>query len=354
MARCFLFKPDGIGDFFLASGVFRLLAREFGEENLIIAVLPALEPVVKGQFPRASVIKLPIRKQRILLNVFVANVLRCLPAWMRLLGTRVDVSISLRHMRDYLQNFLFCSVPAGRRIAASNLLLGNGRPVRRWTEYLLTNLFSVEVVKYPPSSPGVPSELEANRLLVERALGREVEIQDIWPDLKAIAPPVLHHPYFVCAPFSTDIYKNFPESRWVELFTQLHRDGKLPHLVLTGSPDQKLRLESFLHMLENAVPDATIRHSVVIPDDLQRFIDLLAGADCVFTVDTAAAHAATALNCRTMILFSGLHQGMFAPWQKSDRQRWISPRLGLGIAPWHEAHSTESLRKVFDEIRAAR
>ena len=42
---CFLFKPDGIGDFFLSSGVVRLLGREFGEENLTIAVLPVMESV---------------------------------------------------------------------------------------------------------------------------------------------------------------------------------------------------------------------------------------------------------------------------------------------------------------------
>lgn len=352
MPRCFIFKPDGIGDFFLASGVIRLLAQEFGEENLIIAVLPPLKAVVKGQFPRASVIGLPIRKQRILLNVFVANLLRCFPAWMTLLGTRVDISISLRHMRDYLQNFLFCSVPADRRMAASNLLLGNGRPVRRWTEHLLTTLFSMEVVKYPSGSPGIPSELEANRLLVAKALKRKVEIHEIWPELKAIAPSSILGPYFVCAPFSTDIYKNFPENRWVELFTDLHSAGRLPHLVLTGSPDQKPRLEAFLNMLANTLPESTSQHSIVIPDNLQGFIDLLAGADCVFTVDTAAAHAATALNCRTMVLFSGLHQGMFAPWKRSDRQQWISPQIGVGIDSWHEAHSTASLRDAYDEISA--
>lgn len=354
--RYFIFKPDGIGDFFLASGVVRLMAREFGEENLTIAVLPLLESVVRGQFPKAEIVILPIRKQRIILNVFVANCLRCFPSWIKLLGTRVDTAISLRYMRDYLQSFLFYSVPTKRRFMTSNLLLGNGRKVRRITEKSMTAIFSTEIVDYPKARPGIPSELEAHRLLVSSALSRNVDPSEIWPELKAVNPsPIDNHDssYFVCAPYSSDIWKNFPEYRWIELFVLLdaqEKGSQLRDLLLTGSSDQRQSLEAFGAMIRKALPEARIKISVLIPEDLQGFIDLLAGADCVFTVDTAAAHAATALDCRTLILFSGLHQGMFAPWTRSDRQHWVLPKELPSDLQWHEAHPTSEIMECLENI----
>ena len=337
----------------------RLMSREFGEENLTIAVLPLLESVVRGQFPKAEIMILPIRKQRIILNVFVANCLRCFPSWLKLLGTRADTAISLRHMRDYLQSFLFYSVRATRRIMTSNLLLGNGRRIRRWTENAMTAIFSTEIADYPEARPGIPSELEAHRLLVSAALSRNVDPSEIWPELKAVNPsPIdpLESPYFVCAPYSSDIWKNFPEHRWIELFVLLLDQGgggRLRDLVLTGSPDQRASLEAFGIMIRKTLPEARIKTTVLIPDDLQCFIDLLARADCVFTVDTAAAHAATALDCRTLIMFSGLHQGMFAPWIRSNRQHWVLPRESPSNLQWHEAHPASEIMECLENILSA-
>jgi len=329
------------------------MAREFGEDNLTIAVLPPLESVVRGQFPRASVVLLPIRKKRILLNVFVANCLRCFSPWLTLLASKADVSISLRHMRDYLQNVLFYSVRAKRRIIASNLLLGNGRAVRRWTEKAFTALFGPAVIPYPESEEGIPSELAANRLIASSALGREVGIREIWPELTPCKLPTLDSPYWVCAPFSSTPGKDFPMERWIEVLVTMERSGKLPALVLTGSADQAERLQEFLRLWQQAAPESKVRAEMVLPPSLQDLIDLLAGAGCVLTVDTAAAHAATALDCRTLALFSGLHQGMFAPWVRSSRQRWMLPRISkesAGPGSWHSGYETPEICRVLQEI----
>ena len=348
MARCFLFKPDGIGDFFLSSGVVRLMAKEYGEENLVITVLPPLESVIRGQFPKATPVVLPLRKNRVILNVFVANLLRCLRPWMMLMGTKVDVSISLRHMRDYFQNVLFFSVRSKKRLIASNLLLGNRRPVRRWTEKAFIGLFRPMVIEYPTAGAGVPSELEVNRLLAGAALGRNVSLEEIWPQLKSVNLPPVVGPYWVCAPFSSSLEKDFPEQRWIEIFQNLKTYEKLPQLVLTGSRDQLGSLEAMRdHFKNSGFVDAEIPR-IVLPENLQSFIDLLAGASCVLTVDTAAAHAATALDRRTVILFSGLHQGMFAPWNRSSRQKWILPKHG-GEGEWHSIHTNE---QIVTEIKA--
>lgn len=351
--RCFLFKPDGIGDFFLASGFVRLMVREFGEENLTIAVLPPLESVVHGQFPKAAVVVLPIRKRRVILNVFVANCLRCFAPWMTLLVTKADVSISLRHMRDYLQSVLFYSVRAPKRVVAENLLLGNGRAVRRWTEQAFTQLFGPVVLPYPESVEGIPGELAANRLIASVALERDVDIREIWPELRPCHPSPVDSPYWVCAPFSSSVGKDFPVDRWIEVFALMRSSGRWSSLVLTGSADQAEQLQEFQSLWMQAYPESAAMMRVVLPPTLQDLIDLLAGAACVLTVDTAAAHAATALDCRTLVLFSGLHQGMFAPWVRSSRQHWLLPKKSEGQVSWHSSHQNQEICLMIEEILLA-
>lgn len=340
MARCFLFKPDGIGDFFLSSGVIRLLAREFGEENLTIATLPVMESVVRGQFPRAAFLPLPIRKRRVLLNVFVANCIRCFPSWLTLLRSHHEVSISLRHMRDYLMNVLFYSLRSPLRLVCENQLLGNGRPVRRWTERAFTAVFRPVVLPYPSGESGagggIPRELEANRRLVSRALGRDVAIAEIWPELRRVGESPVTGAYCLCAPFANGGGKDYPGELWAELFRMLAGREKIPALVLTGSREQRGRLEEFSRLISESWPEAASRISIEHPSDLQKFIDLIAGAGLVLTVDTAAAHAATALDRPTVVLYSGQQYGVFGPWVRSSRQRWIQPEKGsLGRNDWH-------------------
>ena len=79
--RYFLFKPDGIGDFVLATGAIDLLAREAGEENLVICVRSLLAPLAKAQFPQATIIELPVAEKRKVVNLFALNFIRCLPVW---------------------------------------------------------------------------------------------------------------------------------------------------------------------------------------------------------------------------------------------------------------------------------
>ena len=347
---CFLFKPDGIGDFFLSSGVVRLLGREFGEENLTIAVLPVMESVVRGQFPKAAIVKLPLRTKRIVLNLFAANCLRCFLPWLTLLRMNVTLSISLRNMRDYLQNVLFFSVRTQERFLCMNPLLANGRPVRRWTEHAFSAIFRPRVLPYPEPIQGIPSELEAHRLIVSAALHRDVAIGEIWPQLQAVGKSPIKTPFWVCAPFSSGVEKDFPLERWVAFFLEVDRQGQFPSLVLTGSSDQRGRLDEFHTLLAAASEKLASLTTIIIPGNLQDFIDLLAGAGCVLTVDTAAAHAATALDCRTLILFSGKHQGMFAPWSRSGRQSWLLSKPSSGNQAWHASYNTEDLLQHLEAV----
>ena len=350
MPRCVLFKPDGIGDFFLSSGVVRCLAREFGEENLIIALLPVMEPVVRGQFPKALFVPLPILKKRVFLNLFAANCIRCFGAWIQLLRIRPEFSVSLRHMRDYLMNVLFYSVRAPRCLVVENQLLGNGRRVRRWTEKALTGIFRPEIVPYPKAGEGIPRELEANRRLVERILGRDVSIGEVWPELRRTGDSPVSGSYWVCAPFANGGGKDYPPEEWARIFHMLHDRGGGLMLVLTGSTVQARQLAEFRSILEKVSPEFASKTQVIHPSNLQEFIDLLAGAELVLSVDTAAAHAATALDRPSVILYSGQQYGAFAPWIRSSRQQWIFPGFPSSGHPWHSLLPPERVVRSVLEV----
>ncbi|PTY00188.1 hypothetical protein DB345_01180 [Spartobacteria bacterium LR76] len=315
--RVFVFKPDGIGDFVLSTGAIRALAREYGEENLIICVRELLVPLAREQFPVATIWPLPVALKRKVLNLFLRNFLACVPLWFRMRFTPADISVCLRGLRNYLETSLFYSVPAKRYVSWENHLC-RGKKVRGLVENVLTRIFGSELVAYPEPPCDVPLEIEAFRRVVSRTVGREVPIADVMPHLRARIVPA-EKPVWICAPI-TEKSKVFPLDQWVEAFSALRSELDGRTLLLVGSEEQKPKLAEFASALHAA---GLTQATVFIPANLVAFLEWIAAAEIVFTVDTAAAHFATALNQRCIVAFSGLHAGMFAPWQSSDRQAWL-------------------------------
>lgn len=328
--KIFILKPDGIGDFILATGAIRRLAREYGEENLVLCVHSIVAGLASAQFPRARVLALPLLGERRVLNLFLANLLRCLPVWGWLLRRKFHAAISLRHMRDYLMTFLFFSCRADRLAACENLLLRNQRKTRAIVEHTITRLRGVKTLPYPDENTPSPWELEAHRRVLQSILGTEVSLEDLLPSLNA--QPKKGNYWLLC-PFSSMRSKDYPVNKWCEALTTLP-PAKLPaEILLSGSPAQQPALEDFASQLQTA----GIRSArVEIFPSLQDFTNVVAGAGLLLTVDTAAAHIATALDRPALILFSGLHNGMFAPWSKSPRQCWLSPTPDPSCKKWHQ------------------
>ncbi|GAT33362.1 ADP-heptose:LPS heptosyltransferase [Terrimicrobium sacchariphilum] len=315
--RVFVLKPDGIGDFVLSTGAIRALAREYGEENLIICVREVLVPLAREQFPVAEIWPLPVALKRKVLNLFLRNLLACVPLWFRMRFNPVDFAVCLRGLRNYLETALFYSIPARRYISWENHLC-RGRKVRGTVENILTRVFRSELVEYPETPCGVPLEIEAFRRVVSRTVGRDVAVSDVMPHLRARIVPT-EKPVWICAPI-TEKSKVYPLDQWVASFSELQPELEGRTLLLVGSEDQKPQLAEFASALHSAgITQAT----VFIPASLVAFLEWIAAAEIVFTVDTAAAHFATALNQRCIVAFSGLHSGMFAPWQSGDRQAWL-------------------------------
>lgn len=331
--RIFIFKPDGIGDFVLATGAIRLLAREFGEKNLTLCVKSLLVPLARSQFPQATVLDLPVAAERRILNLFLRNLLVCLPLWWRLRTSRFEVAICLRSMRNYLETLIFLSARGLRHIANENILLRGKRRVRMAVEQTVNRIFDTELVAYP--DPGDwPMEIEAHRCVLERTLGRVVAPEEVLPTISSPSAGGAGDPYWVCAPITNLASKLYPPAKWQKIFAELLPEAATKKILLVGSKDQRPSLEELRHLLLAA---GCAGAEVFFPDDLVAMVACLASAEMVFTVDTAAAHFATALDRRTLILFSGLHRGMFGPWNRSVAQSWLEPRAPLDgkKKKWH-------------------
>lgn len=316
-----VFKPDGIGDFVLASGAYRLLADRAGEENLTLVVMPPVKSIAKSQFPKATIIALPMEKKRRFVNVFVMNFLRCLGPWRQIRRHRSDAAISLRTMRAYLHTFLFYSTRTDHYFVCENLLTRNRRWSRRFVEWLTSTCFKPNVSEYPEGFPNAPWELEAHRRVLSQALRREVKLDEIMPQLRT-ETVTRDGDYWLVSPLSAIATKNYPFENWCEVFRQCRDLVGDSEIRLTGSEDQRAPLEEIAGLLRAAGFTRTV---VELRPSLQEFVELVNEARWVLTIDTAAAHIACALDKRCLILFSGMLRGMFAPWQRSLRQVWLEP-----------------------------
>jgi len=343
--RVFILKPDAIGDFILATGCIRLMARELSEKNLVIAVRSDVAPLAKAQFPQAEVIPLPLREKRRLVNLATVNVINCLPAWLRLLTLRVDAAICLRSMRAYLHTITFYLPRAKHYIACENLLLANPRLRRPAVENFVRSAFKPTLIPYPPSSK-LPTDIEANWLVAEEVLQRKVSDQEILPIL---TPPreVSAKNHWLLCPFSSTTSKDYPAESWAAALKLLAPDRAEAQLYLAAGPSQSDRLQDFARTLQSAgITNIHLAAPVPLPD----FLQSIAEARLVLTVDTAAAHMACALDTPAVIVSAGQHPGVYAPYSINGHQHWIIPPLGLPKNEWRQQISPETIAKAVRQI----
>jgi len=340
--RVFIIKPDAIGDFILASGCVRLIAREIGEENLVLAVRSDVAPLAKSQFPKALVLPLTLREKRRILNVTTVNILHSLPSWLRMLGLRVDAALCLRSMRAYLHTIWFYTPRATRRIACENLLLARPRVRRPAVENFVTRFFKPTLLPYPAQGK-LPTDIEANRSVAEEFLGRKISDAEILPSL-VLANPIPRSDRWLLCPFSSSPNKDYPAEKWATALQILSPERGASPLHLAAGPNQQEQLAAFAQILRNAGIENLVVDS---PTPLAEFLKSI-----VLTVDTAAAHMACAFGTPAVIASAGHHPGVYAPYSPNGFQHWIMPPPDLGKGQWRENLTLENLASAIREILA--
>ena len=342
--RVFILKPDAIGDFILATGCLRLLARELGEKNLILAVRADVAQLARCQFPEAETIPLPLRERRRIVNVTTVNVIHCLPAWIRMARLRVDASLCLRSMRAYLHTIFFYTPAATRRIACENLLLSNPRVRRPAVENFARRTFNPTLVPYP--APGkLPTDIEANRLVISALLGRDIAPQEVLPTLTPLRPARSQNCWRLC-PFSSTKSKDYPVESWAAALHLLHSRRSTTPLHLAAGPNQQDRLHAFANSLRASGIDNV---HLDPPAPLSEFLQAVAESRLLLTVDTAAAHFACALGTPAVIVSAGQHPGVYSPYSPNGRQTWLLPSPSLPKGEWRKAITPEKIASTCAE-----
>lgn len=314
---CGIFKYDRIGDFVLALGAIRTLTQAYGEERCVLIVSTLVEAWARRLFPAARIVALPLPGPG-LLRHFAPLYLRSRGL---LASVQCDRLVCLRHQRTAAYQVLLGSLHSRESFGVENdprflspaEALGLPSPVR-------------QLVPYPASAPArLCREIEAHRLVVEQCLGRPVAPEEVTPVLPV--PGGACSGALVFCPFSSHVSKDFPEPAWLEVFATLSWKGPVE---LCGAPTDAARLEQFAAMLRAKGWTARVEATA----GLEGLIATLASARAVLGVDSAPAHFATALDRPGVFLIGGGHWGMFAPWQRSARQVWLTHELPCFHCDW--------------------
>ncbi|MEQ2006016.1 MAG: glycosyltransferase family 9 protein [Limisphaerales bacterium] len=306
--RVCLFKPDRIGDFVLALGAMRLLTEKHGEANCEIVVLEPVAELARAEFPRACVVALPVVAAMRHLPQAVTSWLK----WRKVLAAvTADTVVCLRHHRNLAEECALLWLNARHVVGLQN----SRHEISEFDQAALPPSLTSAVQR--PAATETPHclELAGHRALLRLALGREVCGEEVLPQFVSVMPEP--GSALLLAPFSSSALKDYPDAQLAEA---LAMHGPVMPFQLIGSPAQRPRLESLGKSIKLLCGTA----AEVLPDgSVPDLVRAIARARAVVTVDSAAAHIATAMDKPTVVLHNGTRFGEFGPWHRSARQRWL-------------------------------
>lgn len=335
-------KPDGIGDFVLATGAIHALLRAVPADRLAMVVSEAVLPLARREFPQVRLIGIPpfLRHKR------------ALHGWRRIRRTLSRISardvLCLRHQRWDYHELVLGWIGAERRWVIDDPAAAfwtRGRNSYRCREH-------VRSVEPPASEALIPRELALHRELLAAFLGRVVAAEELLPRIGA-GPADRPRCDMLVAPFTAAAIKDLP----VGLLHPILAEGT--PITLIGSPEQQERLSNLARHIRSK---SAARVQVAAPDSLADLIERLAAAPLILTADTATAHLATALDCRTVVVMGGGHPGQFGPWRRSPRQRWLTHEVPCAGCGWSCPHpepycltriAPSEVQNAMDEVLAA-
>jgi ADP-heptose:LPS heptosyltransferase len=312
-----IFKPDRIGDFVLATGAIRLLLGHFGPKNCLLVISPLVRALAEMEFPDTP--KLMVPAFRFSLH---PNLIRAAIQPRNQLGALQFERIAcLRHQRSRFQNLVLHWMVSEKRhglINQSGFYLGKDH------EFIFSS-----ATAYPEKArEGQCLELEAHRLVAEQTLQREVFEGDITPAFAKIQAKPGN--YMLVCPFSSAPLKDYPCDALEAAVAEIQRRFSLP-VMLSYSFERQKSSKSIESRWQR-------RGLAVLPSSamsFQGYLNSVASAGAVLTVDTATAHIATALDIPTVVILGGGHYGQFGPWRKSPRQEWVTHPLPCFHCHWH-------------------
>ena len=143
------------------------------------------------------------------------------------------------------------------------------------------------------------------RTMAARVLGYEID-----PDapryglrVKAVPPAGVTGPYAALAVNTSRAEKLWPQQRWIEVASELARDG-LQSVLFWGSETERRRVEEIASAVDGAV--------VMPRSSLSALAQAIAGARCLAGVDTGLTHLGAALGVPSVGIIVGTSAALFS------------------------------------------
>ena len=315
-----ILKPDGLGDFVLATGAIRRLSEGVTPADLTLIVAAATADFARVQFPGSRVIALPKVH-----NGGMRDALGNLFALRKTLaGLVFDQLICLRHQRNLFEWLAFGAMSATSKVALEDeaaFLTPSQRKTLRKPH-----------ANYIPESrthePETCRELSRHASVCSAVSGHACSPRDILP--KVEVTPSDRHRGLVVSPFGGHQIRTYPRNQ-LAIALRSWSEHSSDEILLCGSPADGPRLTELADFLGNS---GCRQVEVALFDSFQDFCNRIGSARCVLTMETSTAHVATALDIPMVALIGGGHFGWFAPWKSSNRQIWVNRRLECYGCNW--------------------
>ena len=312
MEAC-IFKPDRLGDFVLALGAIRLLLETFGEDRCVLVLSPFASELAALEFPRTP---------RVVVPAFGGeNLQEAVWPWFHtrsILGRyRFKKLICLRHHRYLYHDVVLTWIRAAGSYGTNGGML-NAVPEEA---AVFSTRFPGES-EYPATArPGFCRELEAHLQTCKAALGGNIDRDDVIPVLRHIGPS--EGEGVLVSPFSSSPHKDYPLEKMASAISNVQSWQSVPIRVCVSRLDES-RGGRLVELLRR---NRMIKSGLLVPGSIEEYVKAVNGAKIVFTVDTATAHIAAALDKPTVVIIGGAHYGFFGPWSRSGKQIWLTNQL---------------------------
>lgn len=318
--RACLFKVDRIGDFVLALGALRQLVRHYGPDGCRLVVSQVVAPLAAAEFPDVPRWEVPPEASGVWREIRPLR-RRLAPAWAE--ETFTDL-VCLRHPRSTWRDVSLQWIHAAT---------WQGLDVRPEPKSVCASNHP----QFPPDYPAVAAqpwcrELAAHRLVVERATNRPADWNMIRPRLQSLSTRAGGD--WVFCPFGGSELRDYPADHWVAAW----RHAALPNapVHVLGPRSRTTDLERLAARLRSEANHAEVAVATDLP--LPEFVRRIGHSRGVITVESAAAHLATALDKPAVVVTGGGHFGRFAPWGDGVIQHWVTHSLDCFGCDWHCRH----------------
>jgi len=326
-----IFKVDAIGDFVLSLSAIRLLTEQCGEERCCLVLSPTVAQIAKQEFPGVQVVALGATNYAGSIRSIIPRLPDDRKKLSRIGGDRLVV---LRHQRAPYHHLLLSWIRASERFGIEDTQPSWIQPYNRTS---FTSRLT-HTVPAPPCGPGGPQatgvcrELQLHSDLLSAVLSSPVKASELLPSFTRAQ--ATGDACFLVAPFAGDPIKNYPVSQLVKILCATQPRLSVP-LRIAGSPAQR----GLLQALSRELKDAGVSEvDICCPDALSQYVNMVASARLVLTMDSATAHIATALDRPTVVILGGGHYGQFGPWQKSEKQIWLTHPMDCFHCNWQCIH----------------